>query len=281
MADNSEQHVVSDHIFCSHCGIENPKSEYACSRCGERLLKIHADTSAPMGLVSCSHCGSANNNRAAFCWVCGKEMNDATRISSAPKSQPVVAPAAAGPAAAARPASAPTSRPKARAYRPDLNPVSTPTSEPSSEPGEQGDLRGSPSQNPEFEIQASAESPFGDADSPPNSSGTRNGEIPPGVKKWNWAAFLMPAVWGLFSGVPYTVILFGAVLLPTNAQFVVMLAASLFLGFKGNELAWRGKKWRSVEHFAAFQKQWTSWAVKLTIAVGAILIFLLMTRGGA
>jgi hypothetical protein len=271
MADNSEQHVVSDHIFCAHCGIENAKGGYACSRCGERLLEVHTDTVSPMGLVSCSHCGGANNNRAAYCWVCGKEMIDAARISPAPRPQPAAAPASG-------PTSAPTSAPKARAYRPDLNPVSTPTSEPSGEPG---DLRGSTSQSPEFEIQAPTDIPLGSADAPPNTSGTRDGEIPPGVKKWNWAAFLMPAVWGLFSGVPYTVILFGAAFLPTNLQFAVMVAASLFLGFKGNELAWRGKKWRSVEHFNAFQKQWTSWAVKLTIAVGAILIFFVMSQSGA
>jgi hypothetical protein len=91
----------------------------------------------------------------------------------------------------------------------------------------------------------------------------------------------MPAVWGLFSGVPYTVLLFGAVLLPTGFQLFVMAAASLFLGFKGNELAWRGKKWRSVEHFRAFQKQWSSWAVKLTVAAVGILFILGMIQGGA
>jgi hypothetical protein len=274
MADNSEQHIVSNRIFCAHCGIENPKGDYACSRCGERLLEIHADTVAPLGLVSCSHCGSANNSRAAYCWVCGEEMNDAVRISPTPRPEPAAAPAG-------RPRSAPTAAPKARAYRPDLNPVSTPTSEPSRDPSEPGDLRGSSSQSPDFDIQPASDFPIDDADLPPNTSGTKDGEIPPGVKKWNWAAFLMPAIWGLFSGVPYTIILFGAALLPTGVQFMVMLGASLFLGFKGNELAWRGKKWSSVEHFNSFQKQWTSWAVKLTIAVGVLLIFWLMTQGSA
>jgi hypothetical protein len=128
-----------------------------------------------------------------------------------------------------------------------------------------------------------SESPFGspDGETYENTSGIHNGKIPPGVKRWNWAAFLMPAVWGLFSGVPYTAVLFGAALLPYGYQLIVMVSASLFLGYKGNELAWRGKKWRSVEHFNAFQKQWASWAVKLTIAVGAILVFWVISRGGA
>jgi hypothetical protein len=105
--------------------------------------------------------------------------------------------------------------------------------------------------------------------------------VPAEIKKWNWAAFLMPSVWGIFSGVPYTVVLFGAVLLPPLAQFVVMVCASVYLGARGNELAWKGKKWRSVEHFNAFQKQWTSWAVKLTLAVVAVLLFFMLANSGA
>jgi hypothetical protein len=205
-------------------------------------------------------------------------MSEAVRISPTSRTQ----------------AQAPTA---ARTYRPDLNPVSTPTSKPSADPrktpdqaGVQADLRGSVAESPEADLQSTANSPFGDPDvsipepgiadaSAPNTSGTRNAEVPAAVKRWNWAAFLMPAVWGLFSGVPYTALLFGAILLPTSLQLIVMGGASLYLGLKGNELAWRGKKWRSVEHFNAFQKQWTSWAVKLTIAVGAILIILAMIGG--
>jgi hypothetical protein len=267
MADQKEQTIESNHMFCAHCGTENTKGSYACTRCGERLIEVTTTTVAPMGLVSCSRCGGASNTSAAYCWVCGTEMNDAVRISAAAKPRP-------------------QARPEARTFRPDLNPVSTPTTERNTESmagepvGTQTDLRGAaPEQSPE--IQAPVDSPFGSDASAPNSSGTRNGEVPPSIKRWNWAAFLMPAVWGLFSGVPYTAILFGAALLPPQLQLIVMASASVYLGLKGNELAWRGKKWRSVEHFQAFQKQWASWAVKLTIAVAAILLFYVMTRGGA
>ncbi len=196
-------------------------------------------------------------------------MHDAVRI--APKPQPKIqVPSAATP----------------RTYRPDLNPVSTPggkpvaprTGEPAdtrrSEPRTDADLR--------LDVTISEENPFASPDAPvQNTSGTRDGEVPEEIKKWNWAAFLMPAVWGLFSGVPYTAILFGAALLPPLAQLLVMGTASVYLGIKGNELAWRGKKWRSVEHFSAFQKQWVSWSVKLTIAVAVILLFYMMATGGS
>jgi len=199
-------------------------------------------------------------------------MHNAVRITPQPQAQPeVTIPSAAGP----------------RTYRPDLNPTGNPANRPplnrpSDEPA---DLRG-PVKNQDasqqHDLDISQQNPFGSADdATDNTSGIRDGEIPDGVKKWNWAAFLMPAIWGIFSGVPYTAILFGAAFLPPTIQLVVMITASLYLGAKGNELAWRGKKWRSVEHFQAFQKQWTSWAVKLTIAVAGLLLVYIIAVSGA
>ena len=109
-----------------------------------------------------------------------------------------------------------------------------------------------------------------------NTSGRAKGKIPSSIKRWNWAAFLYPQVWGLFSGVPFATLLFAVAFLPSTAKFLILLGASLFLGFKGNELAWRGKKWRSVEHFNSFQQQWTSWSIKLTAGIIAILIIAAM-----
>ncbi|MBC8453043.1 MAG: zinc ribbon domain-containing protein [Chloroflexi bacterium] len=269
MVDKTEQPIASDNHFCAHCGTENAKGGHACTRCGERLIEIQADTTSASGLNSCARCGSANNTRAAYCWVCGSEMHDAIRITPKPRPE-VQIPSAATP----------------RTYRPDLNPVSTPANKPASERhGDHRDLRGPVSDSdtgPRPDIPISQQNPFGSPDAPAhNTSGTKGAEIPEEIKKWNWAAFLMPAVWGLFSGVPYTVVLFGAAFLPPTVQLIVMVAASLYLGAKGNELSWRGKKWRSVEHFKAFQKQWTSWAIKLTVAVLAILLFYVMSTGGA
>ncbi|MBN4064392.1 zinc ribbon domain-containing protein [Dehalococcoides mccartyi] len=269
MTDKIEQPTVSNQHFCAHCGTENAKNAYACTRCGERLIEVQTDTVTTAGLSSCARCGSANNTRAAYCWVCGTEMRDAVRITPKPVAE-VKIPSATGP----------------RTYRPDLNPVSTPSNESqTARPSDKPDLRGprvgqNSQQGPDSGI--SHENPFRSAGSDePNTSGSRDGEVPAEIKKWNWAAFLMPAVWGLFSGVPLTAVLFGAIFLPVPFGQLILIGAGIFLGRKGNELAWRGKKWRSVEHFKAFQKQWTSWAVKLTVAVGAILIFFMLANGGA
>ena len=268
MKDQTEQSIASNRHFCAHCGTENDKGGYACNRCGERLIEVTKDSNPPSGLNSCEGCGGANNTRAAYCWVCGSEMKDSARIAPSPK------PELQGPSATSP-----------RTYRPDLNPVSTHSTKQSTDgPAQRADL-GSTAPVQEHNRRTasiSQESPIGHVDSAtPNSSGTRDGEIPSEIKKWNWAAFLMPAVWGLFSGVPFTVLLFGAALLPPTVQLVIMVVVSIYLGAKGNEHAWRGKKWRSTEHFLTFQKQWTSWAVKLTIAVIALLLLYVLFAGGA
>ena len=114
-----------------------------------------------------------------------------------------------------------------------------------------------------------------------NNSGTKNATVPQEVKGWNWAAFLMPAIWGIFSGVPYTALLFAAVFLPPMIQYPIMIGASVFLGIKGNELAWRGKKWHSTKHFKVFQQQWSSWSIKFTAIVFALfIVYALIQSGG-
>lgn len=72
--------------------------------------------------------------------------------------------------------------------------------------------------------------------------------IPDEIKGWNWGAFLMPWLWpftnkvwiGLVCLVPY-----------------VGWAVGFVLGAKGNEWAWKSRRWRSIEQFKAHQRGWT------------------------
>lgn len=263
MPDQIEQTTGNDHIFCAHCGTENARGGYACTRCGERLLEVNTDTASPSGLVSCARCGGANNTRAVHCWVCGTEMNDAIRISPTPQAN----------ASQAKPAKS------AQTYQPDLNPVSVPTSEPKDE---RADLRGPASTSGPGSGPASK---VGPAPSPEegvgiseewsaNTSGTKGAKVPQELKRWNWAAFLMPPIWGLFSGVPLAALLFAIYLpfFPSALRIVALMAGSLFLGFRGNELAWRGRKWRSVKHFKSVQQRWLFWSIALNLAGLVILV---------
>lgn len=249
--------------------------DYACTRCGERLVEVTSETESPLGLSSCARCGSANNTRAAYCWVCGSEMRDAVRIAPKPSTpvSEVQIPSAATP----------------RTYRPDLNPVSTPTTKPEPVRTDKPDDLHAPTYRPDnvepAPVEPSRDIPFevdaGKERHAENSSGSRNAEIPPEIKRWNWAAFLMPAVWGLFSGVPMAVVLWAAVFLPAPFGQIVLLVGAVFLGARGNELAWRGKKWESVDHFIRFQKQWSTWAIRISIAFLVLALVYAVSVSGA
>lgn len=64
--------------------------------------------------------------------------------------------------------------------------------------------------------------------------------VPAEIKGWNWGAFLLSPIWsivnqvwiGLISFVPY-----------------IGLGVAIYLGIKGNELAWKAKNWGSVKQF--------------------------------
>jgi Tfp pilus assembly major pilin PilA len=85
--------------------------------------------------------------------------------------------------------------------------------------------------------------------------------IPSGIKGWSWGAFFLNWVWaignrtwwGLLAVIPYV-------------GFIV----AVWLGFKGREMAWKNRKWDSVEHFNRVQKKWSQWGVGLVIGIGLI-----------
>jgi hypothetical protein len=94
-----------------------------------------------------------------------------------------------------------------------------------------------------------------------NSGGGADITPPDGVKGWSWGAFCLSWIWavsnktwiGLLCLVPYVGILM-----------------ALYLGIRGRELAWRNKRWDSVEQFNQVQKRWSFWGV--VIVVGATLL---------
>lgn len=98
-----------------------------------------------------------------------------------------------------------------------------------------------------------------------NNSGGGSAVIPPaGVAGWSWGAFLLNWIWAVFNRtwigllclVPY-----------------IGLVFSIYLGIKGRELAWKNKRWDSVEHFNRVQRRWSVWG--LVLIGGAIGIGIL------
>jgi serine/threonine protein kinase len=72
--------------------------------------------------------------------------------------------------------------------------------------------------------------------------------VPDEIQGWNWGAFLMPYLW------PFTnKVWIGLLALMPQVGWLVAIA----LGAKGNEWAWKSRKWRSIEQFKAHQRGWT------------------------
>ena len=94
-----------------------------------------------------------------------------------------------------------------------------------------------------------------------NSGGGRGTVPPPGVSGWSWGAFLLSWIWavanktwiGLLALIPYVGFLF-----------------AIYLGIKGRELAWRNKRWESLEHFNQVQRRWSFWGA--IIVIGALVL---------
>jgi hypothetical protein len=94
-----------------------------------------------------------------------------------------------------------------------------------------------------------------------NSGGGRSIIPPPEVKGWSWGAFLLNWVWAVFNKT-----WIGLLAVLPYVGFVV----SLYLGFKGRELAWRSKRWDSLEHFNRVQRAWSVWGVVLVLGAAVL-----------
>lgn len=95
-----------------------------------------------------------------------------------------------------------------------------------------------------------------------NTSGTGNAAIvPPQIKGWNWGAMLLNWIWGLGNSTYLALLMF-----VPFVNFVMFFV----LGAKGNEWAWRNKRWESVEHFQRVQRRWTQ--ASLLLLAGMVLL---------
>ncbi|MDV5227911.1 ribonuclease G [Providencia rettgeri] len=72
-------------------------------------------------------------------------------------------------------------------------------------------------------------------------------EVPQGVKRWNWGAFMFNIIWG-FGNKSYLPLL---MLIP-----VFNLIWMFVCGFKGNEWAWKNGDYDSEKTFMKVQETW-------------------------
>lgn len=103
-----------------------------------------------------------------------------------------------------------------------------------------------------------------------NDSGTGGlAVLPPELKGFSWAAFLMNWIWSIAHNTWIGLLVF-------IVPFPIM---QIVLGVKGNEWAWQNRKWDSIEQFRATQRVWLMWGIGLTILgvifglLGLIMLF--------
>lgn len=79
-----------------------------------------------------------------------------------------------------------------------------------------------------------------------SGEGTKS-TVPEEIKQWSWGGFGLGTLWGIYHGAWISLLLF----IP-----IVNLIVTFYLGFKGNEIAWKKNKWRSIEDFNDAQREW-------------------------
>ena len=105
---------------------------------------------------------------------------------------------------------------------------------------------------------------------PENTSG--QGElatVPEEVKGWNWGAFVLTWIWGICNKVWIALLVF----IPVP---IFGLVWAIVLGVKGNEWAWRNKKWDNIEHFKSTQGKWNTAGIivfVVSIVIVPIVVF--------
>mgnify|MGYP001607344398 CR=1 FL=1 len=84
--------------------------------------------------------------------------------------------------------------------------------------------------------------------------------IPPEIKGWNWGAFGVTLIWGIYYGAWAVLWGFLLGLIP-----IIGILWWVYVGIKGNEWAWRKNKWQSVEQFITAQNKWKPWGIAFFI----------------
>lgn len=115
-------------------------------------------------------------------------------------------------------------------------------------------------------------------------------ETPNCINKFNWGALTFGWLWGVFNGVNWaliTILLGGLAelfqnysadpFLGTGVPLILSLSAlaiNIFLGIRGNKLAWKSKKFASAE---AFDRAQTKWSKAAFIVIGIIACIVILT----
>ena len=281
MTSDHETGQQKETLYCAHCGTENGAGAYACDRCGEKLYIPDPMRPPPMGLAECSNCTTANEARASYCVKCGNSLADAARISVLSASD------SSKQAVQARPSSIRISPQAKQTPEEPRSAASAPAPSRSDEDrqAERREQSGEENHRRREEARertARAVQAEQASSQMENNSGTRTATLPRSARGWNTAAFLLGPIWGPLNGVWLGLLGLVFFLIPSSVepfgsrgvQFFLYLTFGAYLGYRGNLLAWRAKRWQSLEHFMRVQQQWM--LVALVINVLLLMVILVV-----
>jgi hypothetical protein len=94
-----------------------------------------------------------------------------------------------------------------------------------------------------------------------NDSGTQTAVLPEELRGFNWGALLLTLIWGLVHRCWIVLCIIPLAFLPAPIGTIALICFYLYFGFKGNDIAWKNKKWDSIEHFQRIQNLWVKWGI--------------------
>ena len=93
------------------------------------------------------------------------------------------------------------------------------------------------------------------------------GELPYELRGWNWGAFVLSWIWGI-ANKSYISLL----VIPLSFIPFLGLGMSVYLGVKGNELAWKNRQFSSLDQFRQIQKTWSYWGIALFASTCLLIV---------
>ncbi len=101
-------------------------------------------------------------------------------------------------------------------------------------------------------------------------------EYPPIIEVWNWGAFSLSWIWGVFNGLYWPLIIIVINFIP-YVGVIISLCICVLLGKNGNLYAWRKarQKGDTVEHFTFIQSKWNT-AGQIGVVVFLLLLLVLL-----
>lgn len=95
----------------------------------------------------------------------------------------------------------------------------------------------------------------------------------PYMTGWNWGGFLLSWIWALgHEQITSGVIILVASMIP-GLGTIVRWGFKIYFGLKGNELAWRNRRFDTISQFQDTQRAWTYWGAAI-FGISIFIIFL-------